>query len=277
MALKKRKIIFITGFQKNCGKTTFLNYILSSYKSSDKVFCASVGLDDKYDLNLEEKPSVLIKKNWLCLTNSAFLKNLYDYEIIDFINSSIMGGNPIIISPKNDIKVRLISLGSNYMLYEIINNLKDINYFFIDGAFDRITQISFFKDSYFYYVFKIQPSNINEVYDKIMFLETIRETDINTKYYDFLMKINSDVFIDGDIAYFKGALTLSKLEKIPLTVKKLVICDFTKIFLNFRDYKKLISDFKVYLASAFNLAGYVINFCDVDKKDFEKKFSLKTI
>jgi len=272
MVLGKKKVIFITGFQKNCGKTTFLNYLLKSYREKDKVFCTSIGVDSVFDdIYLKSKPFVEIKKGWICLTNSVFLNSIYDYEIKDVIQNSIMGGYPVVISPKNDIKIRLSSPGSNQDLKEIIEKISDVEYVFVDGSVDRITQVSIFPNSEFYYVFKVDYSSIDLVWDRIMLLELISKVKIKESEYDFLSSLKDDVFIYSKTMYIKGAFSESKLERIK-DIKNIVIMDFTKVFLNYRQFKKLVEDVNVYFTLPLNLNKYVINLYDISFNDFEKRF-----
>jgi len=272
MVLNKRKIVFITGFQKNCGKTTFLNYLLKNYREKDKIFCTSIGVDTAFDdIYLKSKPFVEIKKGWICLTNSVFLNSVYDYEIKEVIQNSIMGGYPVVISPKNDIKIRLSSPGSNQDLKEIIEKIRDVEYVFVDGSVDRITQVSIFPNSEFYYVFKVDYSSVDLVWDRIMLLELISKLKIKESEYDFLSSLKDDVFIYYKTMYIKGAFSESKLEKIK-DIKNIVIMDFTKVFLNYRQFKKLVEDVNVYFTLPLNLNKYVINLYDISFNDFEKRF-----
>jgi hypothetical protein len=272
MVLNKRKIVFITGFQKNCGKTTFLNYLLKNYREKDKIFCTSIGVDTAFDdIYLKSKPFVEIKKGWICLTNSVFLNSVYDYEIKEVIQNSIMGGYPVVISPKNDIKIRLSSPGSNQDLKEIIEKIRDVEYVFVDGSVDRITQVSIFPNSEFYYVFKVDYSSVDLVWDRIMLLELISKLKIKKSEYDFLSSLKDDVFIYYKTMYIKGAFSESKLEKIK-DIKNIVIMDFTKVFLNYRQFKKLVEDVNVYFTLPLNLNKYVINLYDISFNDFEKRF-----
>lgn len=276
MNKKAGEIIFVTGFEKNCGKTTFLNYLLSKQKKDSRVICASIGVTSKEDefLNNTQKPEVKIKAGWMVLSNTHFLKNIdVPYKIEDIIDEDIAGGRPVIITPLYDCSVRLFSPGSNSKIFEIITRLTPhIDFAFIDGAFDRITQVSSFKNASFYYVFKVEPHNIEDVISKINLFESFGKVPININNYDFMKNIEDDVVL-RDILFIKGALTYQKLSRIPKNIRKIFISDFTKVFLNIYDWMNLQKNYSVFFVSHFKLSGYVINLYDVDRNEFESKIS----
>ncbi|MEF3279628.1 MAG: hypothetical protein K6357_01490 [Elusimicrobiota bacterium] len=276
----KGKVVFITGFQKNCGKTTFLNYLLSKYTSKDKIFCASIGVDAvKSDfLNPVPKPLLKMKKNWQFITNTAFLKYIStSYEIVDLLDFDVMGGKSVVISLKSDSSVMLSSVGTNSQIFDIINQKKNIfDNIFIDGAFDRITQISSFSDGEFYYVFKVEPSNIEAVKEKINFFESVMDVEISKENMDFIESMKEDYTVYNDTIFLKGALTYSKLQSLDKNAKKIILSDFTKVFLNFNDFIKIKRKYRIFFIKKFKFCGYVINLYDISIDQFEKNFDKKT-
>lgn len=273
-----KKVTFITGFEKNCGKTTFLNYLLSKYDSNKKIMCLTVGLD--YDgkgiLDDDYKPKVSIKKNWKALTNTSFLRSFnFSYEINDVYDIDVMGGKPVVITPKYDSYIKLSSPGPD--LLKILDSQKfHVERFFIDGAFDRITQISRLDGSEFYYVFKVNPANIERVSDKIKLLNSFINAEVKSQNMDFLNEIEKDFEILGDTLYLKGALTYSKINCFPSNVKNIVVSDFTKVFLGYNDWVSFSQKYKVLFSYSFKFCGYVINLYDISIKDFESRFEKKT-
>lgn len=273
------KITFITGFEKNCGKTTFLNYLLSKSDSNRKILCATVGVDyeEKSFLDDGYKPKVLVKKNWRAVTNTAFLKSFnFSYKLNDIYDQDIAGGRPAVITPQYDSYIKLFSPGTH--LFEILKSQENYaDRIFIDGAFDRITQISKFSNAEFYYVFKVTPSNIDSVREKIKLLNSFMEVEVSNKNNDFINSISSDFEVLNDTVYLKGALTYSRIEKFPGDFKKVVISDFTKVFLNYTEWSSFINNYKIFFTSTFKFCGYVINLYDINMKDFEKGFDKKIL
>lgn len=270
------KIVFVSGFEKNCGKTTFLNYLLSKHNHNERIFCISVGLDNsKIDfLNTTPKPKLKIKKNWHILTNSLFLNNLdFPYRVIDVMDYDIAGGRPVIISPLIDCTTNLATPGSNEKVYELINSRFSLyDRIFIDGSFDRITQLSLFDLSTFYYVFSVKPSNIDVVANKIKFISLLMKVDIKKDYKKIMDEINDERYLYHDTLFIKGALTYSKIDIMDEKVKKIVLLDFTKVFIDLKEFISLANKYKIYFLNKFNLSGYVINLYDINRKEFEKNF-----
>ncbi len=273
----KGKVFFITGFEKNCGKTTFLNYLLSKQNSHQIIFCATVGVDAKGKDFLSEdlKPNIKVKKGWKVLTNSSLLNNIKTNFIVNEVfDVDILGGKPVVLTLLEDCYVRLVSAGSNLSLLNIVKVFYNtVDKIFIDGSFDRITQISVFENSSFYYVFKVNPSNIKSVCEKIMLLESFCDIEVKKINPDF----NGEFLNDGKNFYLKGALTYSRVENIGKDVENIFINDITKVFLDYKSWKSLISRYKVYFTLKANLLNYVINLYDINKEEFEKNFEEKTL
>lgn len=270
-------ITFITGFEKNSGKTTFLNYLLSGYTSQDKVLCISIGVDYELKSFLDEgyKPKLLIKKGWKALTNSLFLNSFnFLYRINEVYDYNVIGGRPLIITPEYDSYIKLASPGPNFP--EIIKDFPEYK-IFVDGAFDRITQIGEFEGSSFYYVFKVNAENLERVKHKIKLLDSFMQVKISKKEYDVIDSMNEEFkIVDGKI-YFKGALTELKLEKISKNISTIIISDFTRVFLNYEQWKKLTDKFEVFFTRGFKFCGYVINLYDISMKDFEAGFDKNVV
>ncbi|MGC8867734.1 MAG: hypothetical protein ACP5PA_05950, partial [Elusimicrobiales bacterium] len=113
---KQTSVVFITGFEKNCGKTTFLNYLLNTYNASQKVACACIGVTSSSDnfLNISYKPKVNVKKGWLVVTNTLFFNEInVPFVIEDIIEEDVGGGRPAVIRPLYDCSLKLFSPGSN--------------------------------------------------------------------------------------------------------------------------------------------------------------------
>lgn len=276
----KRDVIFISGFEKNCGKTTFLNYLLSKKSYSDKIICASIGITSSQDdfLNSYYKPEVYVKKGWKIITNTLFFRYIdVPFTIENVIEENVGGGYPVVISPLYDCSIRLFSPGSNSKIFDVIDSISDLyDTVYIDGAFDRITQLSSFKNASFYYVFKVKPDNVDDVIDKIKMFESFIDIKVNLNNYDFMKNIDMDV-VYHDILFVKGAFTYQKLENIPREVRKVIIMDFTKVFVNFTDWKSFKTKYEVYFSTSYKFLGYVVNLYDISRDEFEKRFEKKPL
>lgn len=263
MARKGKEVIFITGNEKNSGKTTFLNYLIKTDYSNKKTFCASVGYDGETtdELYGNIKPAVHIKKGDFALTNSVFLNSFdFDYEIIDVVPLSAMGGSPVIIKAKRDGYVKIVGLSSNYALSEIVSKMQNyVEAVLVDGAVDRITQVAVSAGNV-YFVFRITLHNLRESVEKIKLLYSIfsyKKCNLNKA---------------KNIFYLDGALTLSKIAEIPDKTDILLIEDFTKVFLNLSQWNNLVKRYNVCFNKYYNLRGFVLNLYDLSEKEFEKNF-----
>ncbi len=70
------------------------------------------------------------------------------------------------------------------------------------------------------------------------------------------------------VTLIPGPLTPAKAAHISLTAKEVVIEDFTKIFLNYKELVKFQRTHKLYFQFAFKLAHVVVNLFGVKKREF---------
>ncbi|MDA3812311.1 MAG: hypothetical protein PF518_18485, partial [Spirochaetaceae bacterium] len=113
---------------------------------------------------------------------------------------------------------------NNIQLEQILSFIKDdlnLKTFLIDGAINRITQISSSLNAGFYYVCSINHENVHRSIDKM-------------KMISFMNKIDEKKeTLNGETTYIhKGAFTKKNLQEIPEKIENIVIEDFTKVFLS---------------------------------------------
>jgi len=272
----KGKSIFITGFQKNSGKTTALNYILKTNKNIKKgYFSINIDREKKDSIYGILKPQIYAQAGDIILSNSN--SNFSD-SLFKVINA-YENGKILMLEILRPGYVDIGGVAGNYQIDNIIKDMKNrgCENIFIDGALDRITQISTDNNSCFIYVAKVEPENILSVIDKIHLIYSMIDIPINKENYQVFENINSDFLFMNDRVFIKGAITNSKIEKIPKNIKKLFIEDFTKVFLDFSNWKSLISNKEVFFVKKSDLIAFIINLYNISKEDFEHQLKNKEI
>jgi len=271
----KGKTIFITGFQKNCGKTTFLNLILKLNPELKKGYF-SIGIDGERQDSIFKtiKPSLYSRKGDIVVIDSQLDKCDAGLKILDTKEN----GKIIIAEVVKDGYVEITSPAGNYRISEIVDSMKLYNceLILIDGAFDRFTQITSIKDSNFYYVSRVSPENINSVAEKISLIYSMSKIPVIKENSSVFDKMNEDFFFNGDSVFIKGAVSDLKLKKIS-EMKKVFIQDFTKVFIDYNRWNNLINEKKVFFSATSKLLGFVINLYNISKENFEKRLKDKEI
>lgn len=279
----------IVGSKKNAGKTTVLNYLLTSIEklSNKKTIITSIGWDGEKEDRFfgNKKPPVKIFPGLYIITAEFALKKIkIEYKVWEELPFKSILGKFYIIETLSYGNIELIGAENNEYMRKIINiSKKRINpdYIIIDGALDRVTQISKFKNAGIILVFKIENniSNVSELkraFKKFFLRFTLKEfknknkildkTNISGELFYFdnnfnLLSINSksSTYIpkNSKYVYVNGALTDNIYKKIK--EKVVIIKDASFLFLNnFYDTlpyileKKIISAIFIYPNNILN-------------------------
>lgn len=273
----KYKTVFITGFQKNCGKTTILNYLIQNISDFRKAYFSigmETGKQDSIFSNL--KPTVYAREKDIIISDNSYFFSDSQCKIINSYNN----GRVLMLEVLRAGYVPLIGIGENFRISEIITDIKkrQCQTIFIDGSYDRITQVSAISNSYFIYVARVEPENLNSIVNKINLLYSMSKTPVISENISVFEKMSGDFLKNNNSIFIKGAITSSKIEKAEIgEIKNIFFEDFTKIFLDYNFWQKLNSNKKIYFCSKFNLFGFVINLYNISRKDFELQFQNKEV
>ena len=255
---KDLSLIFIVGNRKNAGKTTVLNNIVKDIyegRETENVSLLTIGWDGESEDRFfgNKKPEIMIYPGLSFVTASnALIKANFQYDILHSFSFSSTAGKYYFCKSKGNGFIELIGPENNSMLNNMISFISDfgMDKVIIDGALDRLTHISSFKNSEIYYVFSPLSSwsedKIIKEFKTIMSKFSIKSLNKN------LPKMDNSTFLDlslnkiSDInaknppehysfVFIKGALTENIFNKFDANCK-FIIEDLTKCFLT--DEKK---------------------------------------
>ncbi|MCK9224029.1 MAG: hypothetical protein M0R46_04420 [Candidatus Muirbacterium halophilum] len=265
------KTVFVSGTSKNSGKTTFLNYL--SNKMRDKTeFCRlTIGIDGEITDSVfgNIKPRVFVEKNdFIVTTEHEIHKSGGDFCIYEVFPYKTVEGRLVFARAGRRARISLIGPETNDYLGNIIKIVKKhVNTIFVDGAGDRVTQISSVENSVFFYIFFIENNSLNKSIEKIFQINDYSE--VSDEYKNILYK------------KIKGIITLNKISNIEKDIKNIVFEDMTKIFLDFAQWKKIRKKYNIFFENKLELAGIVVNSkmieTDLIKKLLNKKVNLDYI
>lgn len=275
--LHTKGAVFIAGESKNAGKTTFLNYVLKQVREKSSPAFLTIGIDGetKDQIYGTPKPRIYTQPgDFIVTTCQALEASFAEFEILDTFPFKTAMGRVVLAKTLRGGYLELIGAENNEQLSVIINKLHQmkIEQIFIDGAVNRITQVSSFKNSSFWYVTKVNPANLTSNVDRFKALNFLLN----------LPKTEQEVIVSEETYYFKGAVTSSKLTEIPtdiegVDIKNVIFEDLTKVFLKHSELVALSKKYRPYLKTRYDLLGYIVNLYDVERKDFEELLGSKEI
>ncbi len=260
------KTIFITGSSKNAGKTTFLNYILPRIRPAGDFAFLTIGIDGerKDQIFGTDKPVIRTCEGDILLTSES-LANASDasFSILQVFPWKTVLGKLVLVKTEREGLIEIAGPENNIQLGKIIGFIEknmSIKTILIDGAINRITQISASKSSFFYYVTRINNENLRSSIEKLKVISLLNRIRIFNKDTEY-----NHVYIH------RGAFTKNSIKKIGESTEILVIEDFTKIFLDYTELKKLIGGYRIFFLSIMLLQAFVVNLYDIDERDFKKE------
>ena len=261
------KTTFITGNGKNAGKTTFLNYLLPGLRTKvDKLTYLTIGIDGEQEDMIfgTPKPGIYaVKDDYIVTCDSVLKSSDAKFEVLEVFPFTSKLGKIVLLKTVRPGPVELIGPENNSQLNYVLNYLKmekGIRTVLIDGAVNRVTQITSAPESGFIYVLKISAKNLLKSLNQIKTLSLIKDFSV----------VSQKEIKCGEFFECSGALTGIKVSKIPEDSKKILINDFTKIFLTWNELSDLLKRKKIFYKEKFYLNCISVNLYDISRDEFGK-------
>ena len=280
------KTTFIVGNKKNSGKTTFLNGALAGLREKGKIAYLSIGVDGetKDQIFGFNKPRVFAERGDHVVTLEETLKFTCAKfrKLKTFPYKSVLG-RPVLIKIEDPANIEIIGPENNTQLSAIIKYLHGelkIRTILVDGAINRITQVASFGDAQFVYMCRVDPERVQGAADELKRVVELSRVPCHCEPRRGvaiprvkLHKGDCFAYARNDTLLFRGALTPSKAAKIGPAAKKVVVEDFTKVFLNYKELQKFSRSHKLYFQNGFKLSFAVANLFGVERAKFLKALS----
>jgi hypothetical protein len=266
------KVTFISGSSKNAGKTTFLNYLLPRLRREGEFAFLTIGIDGerKDQIFGTDKPVIHTEVGDNLLTCESMMNNSDgSFEILQVFPWKTVLGKLVFLKTLRSGLIELAGPENNDQLQHIIEFIKEsaeIGTILIDGAVNRITQISSSKGSGFYYVSKIAPENYKSALERIRVVARLNEQ--KSSYF----KLGQN-----DVYYHSGAFTEKTMKNLDDSYEAIVLDDFTKVFLSYSELQHLLKNFKLFFLNTIVLEAFVFNLYNIDRLDFLKELEMAGI
>jgi hypothetical protein len=271
----KNRTTFIVGSSKNAGKTTFLNVAACELRSRGPVALVSIGVDgEARDLVFgNAKPLVRVCCGDLIATTEGALKaSAAKFRLLEVFPMRTVLGRIVLAEAVRSDFVELVGPETNSQLADVILAMEAVGAktILIDGAVNRVTQLAASsggdKCAGLVDVIRLTPATRRSAEERVRFLSLVSS-----------LPQAPSVLPEGFISV-DGALTTSRLAKLPRALKGIVVANFSSVFLDLRELSGL--DCPLYVRQIFPIRGVVVNAWDVDETlflDACSKYSLSSV
>ena len=271
----RNKVSFISGSSKNAGKTTYLNYLLTNIRGQIEFAFLTIGIDGegKDQIFGNDKPVIETEEGDVLLSCESMMTNSdASFTILEVFPWKTVLGKLLLLKTIRKGLIELAGPENNHQLEIILGNIRNthqIESIIIDGAINRITQISSALNSQFFYIMKINRESLKSLLEKMKIISLLNDVGTWSKAKSM-----------ENVKYISGAITKNSFQDIPKEVKTIIIDDFTKIFLNLSELRKLLEIFSIYFKNKIKLISFVCNLYDIEEQYFIeqlKSYNIKNL
>ena len=251
----------VTGFEKGSGKTTFLNHALPFLRQSGPVAVFTIGVDGALkarDLR-GSSPEIRVEPGDVVMTTDAFARQgTASLEVLEALPGRSALGRLFLGRALRGGSVTLVGSEHFSVLAEAIAQVRRESWapsVLVDGAVNRLTQVSALGEVGFVYTVRIDRGNLGRATQRIRNLS-------------LLAALPHEPVPQEESLCLEGPLTHSLLETLPQGTTRLSLEDFTKVFLEPAELARALSAFRVSVRRAFPLRCIVVVLRDVDRMEF---------
>jgi len=250
----------ITGSAKNTGKTTFMNHVLPILRREGTTAYLTIGVDGERRDRIFGTPKPLIRAgegDYLVTSETMAAAGDLLYSLEEVFPFRTVLGRIVLLKVLRGGTVELAGPADNRQLSCILNYLQretPADSVIIDGAVNRITQVSSAGQAGFVYVLEVSPESLDgalKIMKKLVLTQGLEPPGE-----------------EEDCFSLEGALTAAKAGTVPREAGCLSVEDFTKIFLDERELRTLMKRVTLRCRNTYSLRFFVVNLKDMRREDF---------
>jgi hypothetical protein len=255
------RTVFIIGSGKNAGKTTFLNYALSRLRRRGAVGFLSIGVDgeERDLLSGTPKPRIRAESGDLLVTSDRMLQaSELGWDLLEVFPGSTVLGRLVLARVRRGGTVELCGPEHNERLAPALAALRGrgARTVLVDGAVDRLTQVASVPGAGFVHVVRADSARLDSARDAMRLLQALAAVP------------PADGLGEDGTAVISGALTRSRLAELPASTRALVLEDFTKVFLSWREWKAAAQRLDIRFRRRWELLLFCAVLSDVSRERF---------
>ena len=259
------RVTFVTGPEKHCGKTTFLNRALALVRGAgERPAFLSVGYDGEArdSLTAARKPAVYVVPGDVVVSAERFLR---DARILPEILEALPGGTAFgricVARARRPGRIVLVGPEGNEGVARVLAFLRDegaARTVLVDGAINRITQASSWPGARLVFTLRAEASTLDRAARQARRLASLAS-----------LPAAPEGFGTGEgEKVLDGPLTPTTAAALPRTARNVSVEDFTKVFLDDGELRSFRAGRGLYVRVPIECAGIVAVLRGVSRKAF---------
>ncbi|HAP44640.1 MAG: hypothetical protein A2087_13165 [Spirochaetes bacterium GWD1_61_31] len=288
------QVTFVTGPEKNCGKTSFLLAALAAWRQaraeagrSWPLALLTVGYDGEVRdwLSGQRKPGAPLQVGDYYITVERFLRaGGCCPEIVALVPGSGALGRCCIARATRPGLAALVGPEGNAGLGAAIAWLRAELAgctILVDGAINRITQLAAVPDARLAYVLRLDRAGLNRAVERLQRLALLLQLPAAPAGETALAleaaadqagaAIADQASADPALYSLADALTSESLQRLPAACRRLVVEDFTKIFLTAAELRAGLAGRQLYSRAAIECVALVAVTRGVDDDEVARR------
>lgn len=264
------RVTFITGAEKGCGKTSLLNYALGLLREAGE-FPAflGVGLDGELSgLSAAARlPRIACRTGEVFVSAEPFLRSSScSPEILEALPGSTALGRLAVARARRDGQAVLVGPERNEYSAFAIEAIRQEGWarsVLVDGAMNRITQVSAFRGARFVFVVRVSPADLDRnvramrrIYALARLPEARRSPD------------GTFPGLPEPVFRLEGPLTADTLARVPAEARSIIVADFTKVFLDENGLSALARGRVLAVEQGIEFGGFAVSLRDLGRERF---------
>lgn len=251
----------LTGFEKGSGKTTLLNWLLPRIRPGGPVAVFTIGVDGalKHREAGVPVPEIQVEPGDVVMTTEAFARAASArLEILDTVPGRTALGRLLLGRAVRGGSVTLVGCEHFSALAEAVRQVRQEGWaasVLVDGAVNRLTQVGALPEVRFLYAARIQPSNLARTVARMRGLLVLAALPQEPEPAGWRLE---------------GPLTSEGMKALPRDAEAISLEDFTKVFLEPDELKRLLDRYAVTVRRAIDLLGLAVALRDVSREAFRE-------
>jgi hypothetical protein len=256
------RVTFVTGPEKGSGKTSLLNYALGLLREAgESPAFLGVGFDGEAGDATSRASRIACRSGEVFVSAERFLRSSSCLpEILEALPGSTALGRLAVARARRDGWAVLVGPERNEHTAFAIDAIRSgpwSSTVLVDGAMNRITQVSAFRGARFLFSVRASPGDLE------------RNVRAMARAWALARLPEAGSAPLPEPAYrLAGPLTAQTLARVPPEARSIIVEDFTKVFLDAQALAALSRDRSLAVEAGIEFAGFAVSLRDLPRERF---------